>query len=61
MFNLDKFINQYVTKRLNSMFRFDIEINRDVYTNIRLFNSWFLSFLIRQIKAKMKAIASIIP
>ena len=30
MFNLDKFINQYVTKRLNSMFRFDIEINRDV-------------------------------
>lgn len=30
MFNLDKFINKYVTKRLSSMFRFDIEINRDV-------------------------------
>lgn len=30
MFNLDKFINKFVTKRLSSMFRFDIEINRDV-------------------------------
>lgn len=30
MFNLDNFINKYVTKRLSSMFRFDIEENRDV-------------------------------
>lgn len=30
MFNLDRFINQYVTKRIGSMFRFDIETNRDV-------------------------------
>lgn len=30
MFNLDIFISKYVTKRLSSMFRFDIEANRDV-------------------------------
>ena len=29
MFNLIKFINQYVTKRSNSMFKGDIEVNRE--------------------------------
>ena len=29
MFNLDQFINQYVTKRPSSMFFSDIESNRD--------------------------------
>lgn len=32
MFNLDEFINQYVTKRQVSMFRSDIEANRDALT-----------------------------
>lgn len=33
MFNLDKFIHQYVTKRSSSMFKPDIEANRDALTN----------------------------